>query len=318
MSDRIQVKRDLAINWNTNNPTLHSGEIGYETNTGKMKIGNGSTDWVHLSYLGGTGDEVTSNKVTSISGASTDIQYPSAKLVYDQLALKVDKIIGKGLSTNDYTTAEQSKLSGIATGATVYTDAMADARVVTGTTGKVDKIIGKGLSTNDYTTAEQSKVSNLSGTNSGDETATRIAAINHGTAEKTAIVNADEVSGMNSANSFSLIRTTWTDVKAFLKTYFDGLYNLYSHPNHSGEVTSVGDGAQTIANSAVTLSKMANLTGISVIGKTATGAGAPEEINMTNLRTIAKVPEGSGLTKITVGTTQPSTPSTGDLWVDTN
>jgi hypothetical protein len=40
--------------------------------------------------------------------------------------------------------------------------------------GKVDKIIGKGLSTNDYTTTEQTKVSNLSGTNSGDETATSI------------------------------------------------------------------------------------------------------------------------------------------------
>jgi hypothetical protein len=40
--------------------------------------------------------------------------------------------------------------------------------------GKVDKIIGKGLSTNDYTTVEQTKVSNLSGTNSGDETATTI------------------------------------------------------------------------------------------------------------------------------------------------
>jgi predicted RecA/RadA family phage recombinase len=32
--------------------------------------------------------EVTTNKVTSLSGASTDVQYPSAKLVYDQLALK--------------------------------------------------------------------------------------------------------------------------------------------------------------------------------------------------------------------------------------
>lgn len=31
---------------------------------------------------------------------------------------KVDKIAGKGLSTNDYTTAEQTKLGGIATGAT--------------------------------------------------------------------------------------------------------------------------------------------------------------------------------------------------------
>jgi len=35
------------------------------------------------------------------------------------LGLKVDKVTGKGLSTNDYTTAEQSRLSGIETGAQV-------------------------------------------------------------------------------------------------------------------------------------------------------------------------------------------------------
>lgn len=37
------------------------------------------------------------------------------------LALKVDKETGKGLSTNDYTTAEKSKLSGIESGAQVNT-----------------------------------------------------------------------------------------------------------------------------------------------------------------------------------------------------
>lgn len=67
-------------------------------------------------------------------------------------------------------------------------------------------------------------VSNLTGTNTGDETATTIATINHGATVKTTLVDADEVTGQNSANSFSLIRTTWTNVKVFLKTYFDSLY----------------------------------------------------------------------------------------------
>ncbi|MBO4683251.1 MAG: hypothetical protein J5611_01585 [Alphaproteobacteria bacterium] len=38
--------------------------------------------------------EQSVNKVTSLSGSSTDTQYPSAKLVYDQLALKQDKQLG--------------------------------------------------------------------------------------------------------------------------------------------------------------------------------------------------------------------------------
>ena len=46
----------------------------------------------------------------------------------------------------------------------------------------------------------------------------------------------------------------------------------YSHPNHSGDVTSSGDGATTIANDAVTYAKMQNLvTANRVLGATAAG-----------------------------------------------
>jgi hypothetical protein len=51
-------------------------------------------------------------------------------------ALFVAKVDGKGLSTEDYTTGEKQKLANIADGATLYTNEMADARVVAGITGK--------------------------------------------------------------------------------------------------------------------------------------------------------------------------------------
>lgn len=41
--------------------------------------------------------------------------------ISDMIANKVDKVDGKGLSTNDYTTAEKTKLAGIAEGANKYT-----------------------------------------------------------------------------------------------------------------------------------------------------------------------------------------------------
>ena len=47
---RILLRRDTSSNWTSGNAVLSSGEIGYETNTGKFKIGNGSTAWTSLGY----------------------------------------------------------------------------------------------------------------------------------------------------------------------------------------------------------------------------------------------------------------------------
>jgi hypothetical protein len=45
-------RRDTAANWTAENPTLLAGEIGIESDTGKIKIGNGSTAWASLGYQG--------------------------------------------------------------------------------------------------------------------------------------------------------------------------------------------------------------------------------------------------------------------------
>lgn len=47
----IQVRRDTAANWTSTNPTLAAGEIGFETDTGYLKVGNGSTAWSLLRYM---------------------------------------------------------------------------------------------------------------------------------------------------------------------------------------------------------------------------------------------------------------------------
>lgn len=46
----IQLRRGTATEWTTANPTLSVGEIGFETNTGKFKVGNGSAVWTALAY----------------------------------------------------------------------------------------------------------------------------------------------------------------------------------------------------------------------------------------------------------------------------
>ena len=48
---QMQQRRDTAANWTAAGPTLLAGEIGYETDTGKFKIGDGVTAWASLAYL---------------------------------------------------------------------------------------------------------------------------------------------------------------------------------------------------------------------------------------------------------------------------
>lgn len=62
--------------------------------------------------------------------------------IKNALGKKVDKVAGKGLSTNDFTNSYKSKLDGL------------DNEL----SKKVDKVAGKGLSSNDFTTAYVNKV----------------------------------------------------------------------------------------------------------------------------------------------------------------
>lgn len=52
MATKIQLRRDTAVNWSTINPVLSSGEPGLETDTGRIKYGDGTTVWENLAYSG--------------------------------------------------------------------------------------------------------------------------------------------------------------------------------------------------------------------------------------------------------------------------
>lgn len=67
MSVQFLFRRGTAAQWTSSNPVLGSGEPGFETDTGKMKIGNGSDDWGTLSYVQGSGGGGGSGTVTGVS-----------------------------------------------------------------------------------------------------------------------------------------------------------------------------------------------------------------------------------------------------------
>lgn len=59
MATQIQLRRGTASAWTSANPTLAEGEAGYETDTRKVKIGDGSTVWNSLPYAIDTDTGIT-------------------------------------------------------------------------------------------------------------------------------------------------------------------------------------------------------------------------------------------------------------------
>lgn len=106
-------------------------------------------------------------KVKSVNGQTGDVTIDLNK--------KVDKVSGKGLSTNDYTSAEKDKLAGIAEGANNYTLPVASASILGGVKvgdginvsaeGKISVQVADGanpgLSLNNYTAEDKDKLARI-------------------------------------------------------------------------------------------------------------------------------------------------------------
>lgn len=117
---QIQVRRGTASQWTSTNPTLASGEWGYETDTGKVKIGNGSTAWTSLAYTGsGTVTSITAG--TGLSGGTITtsgtiaIDSTVATLTGSQTLTNktlTTPVITQGTSTPSFTTNAYTLVAG--------------------------------------------------------------------------------------------------------------------------------------------------------------------------------------------------------------
>jgi len=68
MAIQIQYRRGTAAEWTAANPTLAVGEPGYETDTGKFKVGTGSGAWTALAYSSGVTGATGPTGVTGPTG----------------------------------------------------------------------------------------------------------------------------------------------------------------------------------------------------------------------------------------------------------
>ena len=84
---------------------------------------------------------------------------------------------------------------------------------------------------------------------------------------------------------------TATQVRTIINVQ-DGANN-YTHPDHTGDVASVGDGATTINNDVVNNAKLTNMAEDTIKGRITTGTGDPEDLTASQVRTIINVADGA-------------------------
>ena len=184
-TEYVEISKSLALGETAS--TAYAGDKG-AANATAIATHTGNTNNPH----GVTKSQVGLGNVDNTS----DLNKPVSTATQTELNKKVDKIEGKGLSTEDYTTADKTKLAGIASGAQVNSitgvkggaeesyrtgnvnitatnlglgnvnnTSDADKPISTATqtalNNKVDKVTGKGLSSEDYTSAEKTKLSGI-------------------------------------------------------------------------------------------------------------------------------------------------------------
>ena len=141
----MQQRRDTAANWTSANPTLLAGEIGIESDTNKIKIGDGSTAWTSLAYR-------PWSQVSAYPLVNADIA-SAAAIAYSKLATLTSGNIVLGSSANVATstavtgdvTISNTGVTAIAAGVIVNADinasaAIAGSKIVAATTSVVGAV----------------------------------------------------------------------------------------------------------------------------------------------------------------------------------
>jgi hypothetical protein len=96
MSTRMQQRRGTSSQWTSANSVLAAGEIGFETNTGKFKIGDGTSTWSSLYYFADSSDfdtTIIEGKIsTAVSNAVNSLLdgAPSALNTLNELAVAIN------------------------------------------------------------------------------------------------------------------------------------------------------------------------------------------------------------------------------------
>lgn len=160
MATRIQSRGDTAANWTAANPVLADREIGLETDTNRLKVGDGGTAWNSLGYFeyanpSLTNLTATTADITTLSADTADIGTLSADTIYSGSTNLYDIFAtseaGSDQHPYDVTAAASDETTDITTGTNKVKFLAAQTFTLTGvtatlsTSGSTDSVVDVNL-----------------------------------------------------------------------------------------------------------------------------------------------------------------------------
>ena len=116
MAVKFQLRRDTAVNWTSANTVLDVGEPGFETDTRKLKLGDGVTPWNSLDYTIIQDFDELSNTPTTLAGYGITDAASSGDAALVQTALQPNDNISELTNDTGFITANAGAITGTLTG----------------------------------------------------------------------------------------------------------------------------------------------------------------------------------------------------------
>ena len=128
MAAKVQIRRGTAAQWNAANPVLSDGELGVESDTSKIKVGNGSAPWNSLPYV--PAPPLTAGVVTSTELATSSVvEAKIASSAVTEAKIASNAVTGSKIAANSVT---QEKLASTLSGLTICTSSTRPGSPFTG------------------------------------------------------------------------------------------------------------------------------------------------------------------------------------------